>query len=236
MQRHCKDPSALPTVSSGPSSLGTEGNQGTKGPIACQVIGEAQSHARSFRLPGSSGIHQLCIGVRNPKGLAAALAPSTVGRSSLDARILADESSAAPAFLDLSLATRKLRLRRAKRPARVARGAWCSRGSIRPRQSSLTFSRPRANRGLTPWHRCAAATCGLEPLLTKYRSGLADFPEPRPPRVPHIAAAVSQVPSLPLAVWARQEQEGPHDRKRSVLEPQLWGSRPLLITQHQVEA
>lgn len=157
MQRHCKDPSALPTVSPGPSSLGTEcTTQGTKGPIACQAIGEAQSHARGIRLPGRS-IHQLALHRReDPQELRCGSCPVYRRQEPLVARNLADESSAASAFLDLSLAARKLRLRTGKRPARVARGAWCSRGSIRPRQSSLTFSRPRANRGLTPWHQCCS--------------------------------------------------------------------------------
>lgn len=112
-------------------------------------------------------------------------------------------SSAAPAFLDLSLGARKLRLERAKRRAERAWRVVGHKIPILRRQSSVIFlasqgqSRPNALAQIIPY---AAAHCGLEPPfayeVVYTTTDLVDCPDSRSPdqfRVPHITVTISQV-------------------------------------------
>lgn len=109
---------------------------------------------------------------------------------------------------------------------------------VEQRQSSLILSRLRANRGLTRRHWYAAAVGSTAVADSIDGSGLRD------PQSPDLFT--SQGPTYhcgpsrkyhfcSLAVWtSRSGKVCTHGRKRSVLEPQLWGCRPLLITQHRI--
>lgn len=114
------------------------------------------------------------------------------------------ESSAAPAFLDLSLGARKLRLERAKRRAERAWRVVGHKIPILRRQSSVIFlasqgqSRPNALAQIIPY--AAASVSGLEPPfayeVVYTTTDLVDCPDSRSPdqfRVPHITVTISQV-------------------------------------------
>lgn len=108
------------------------------------------------------------------------------------------------------------------------------------RQSSLTFSRLRANRGLTRWQKICSR-CGVDrPSLTKSQIWTLVTPEAQTKcrfRVPHIIVAPS--PKYHLLCSARWPfglgRSGKvHTAENGLFnEPQLWSSRPPLITQPQ---
>lgn len=139
-------------------------------------------------------------------------------------------SLAAPAFLDLSLGARKLRLRKAKR--RCARGACRLVGTEPPilrRQSSLTFSRLRANRGLTRWHRICSR-CGVDcPVAYKVQIWTLLVLRPHSDSGSHniIAALLAKYhPSSPARWPFGLGRSGKvHTAENGLfIEPQLWSS------------